>query len=168
VTDKRIELSLFCVGESNALADLFTASVHGIDDALYSPSQKSTWAPLKIDYSFWQTRFTNTLPWVARMAGRPVGFAELICFPEKSAGYIDCFYVHPDAQGQGVGRALLNQLIHKAKEQGLTHLTTDASLAAVPFFSAFGFVEGQRNTHRRAGEVLVNVTMTLTMETLRA
>jgi putative acetyltransferase len=159
VTDTRIDISLFCDGESNALADLFTASAHGIDDALYSPAQKSAWAPLKIDYPFWQTRFANTQPWVARMAGRPVGFAELICFPEKSAGYIDCFYVHPDAQGQGVGRALLNQLIHKAKEQGLTHLTTDASLAAVPFFSAFEFVEGQRNTHQRAGEVLVNVTM---------
>lgn len=54
--------------------------------------------------------------------------------------YIDCFYVHPDWQRQGVSSRLLGRIEHDATEQGISRIFAEVSLTARPFFEEKGFL----------------------------
>jgi len=71
---------------------------------------------------------------VAEDAGRLAGFAEL-----EANGHIDRVYVSADYQGQGVGRALLAEVVAEARRLGLVRLLLEASITARPFFESQGF-----------------------------
>ncbi len=60
--------------------------------------------------------------WVAERGGTVVGFAELgPCMQDDSllgfAGEVYMLYVHPDATGQGIGRALLDQALDELSDR---------------------------------------------------
>lgn len=66
------------------------------------------------------------LPWlVAEVDGEVAGYAYLAPFRLRPA-YRYCVelsaYVAPNAQGQGIGKALMAALIDRARERGLRHL----------------------------------------------
>ena len=71
---------------------------------------------------------------VAEDAGRLAGFAEL-----EANGHIDRVYVSADHQGQGIGRALLAEVVAEARRLGLVRLFVEASITARPFFESQGF-----------------------------
>ena len=72
-------------------------------------------------------------------AGEPIGTGRLL--PD---GHIGRMAVLPEWRGKGVGRALLESLMDKAREQGLWHLALNAQLSATGFYERFGFVaEGE-------------------------
>ena len=48
-------------------------------------------------------------------------------------------FVDPDAQGRGIGRALMAQLSSMARERGLPELRLGSSLTAVGFYERLGF-----------------------------
>ena len=66
------------------------------------------------------------LPWLlAEDGGRPLGYAYATPFRPRSAyRYVaeDSVYVAPDAQGRGVGKALLTELIARCEALGLRQL----------------------------------------------
>lgn len=62
------------------------------------------------------------------------GFAEL-----EANGHIDRLYVSADYQGQGVGCALLAEVVTEARRLGLVRLLVEASITARPFFESQGF-----------------------------
>ena len=71
--------------------------------------------------------------------GRIAGFAQLAA----GEGVIEGVYVDPDFMRRGVGRALVAALEDEAQRLGIARLMLDASLNAVPFYSALGYrVEG--------------------------
>ena len=70
--------------------------------------------------------------------------------------YIDCLYVHPTHQGQGVGSALLSHVLSLAQTQAPTPLCADAAITALPLFLRHGFTLLHENRIRRHGEILVN------------
>ncbi|MNH31533.1 putative N-acetyltransferase YafP [compost metagenome] len=74
-------------------------------------------------------------------------------------GYLDRLYVHKDFQGQGIASALVDLLEADAKKLGLTHISTDASLTARPFFERKGYQIMQTQTVERQGISLTNVSM---------
>ncbi len=63
-----------------------------------------------------------------------VGFADL-----QADGYIDHFFCHHAHQGQGVGRALMQQIAQAADAAGLARPYSHVSLTARPFFERYGF-----------------------------
>jgi GNAT superfamily N-acetyltransferase len=71
---------------------------------------------------------------VAELGGQIVGTAAL------DGQEIVTFFVHPGAQGGGIGRRLLARLEQTAREQGLTQLLVDASLTGAPFYQRMGYV----------------------------
>ncbi len=64
--------------------------------------------------------------------------------------YIKDVVVHPDYQGRGLGRALIDELLRFVNEHGISGTSVFVELAAmpdkVPFYEKFGF--GENEAHR--------------------
>ncbi|WKE65588.1 GNAT family N-acetyltransferase [Gallaecimonas kandeliae] len=59
------------------------------------------------------------------------------------SGRLDGLLVHPEAFRQGLGKWMMAHLELLARQHGLDSLSLDASLNAVPFYSALGFEGGE-------------------------
>jgi len=68
-------------------------------------------------------------------AGQPIGCGRL-----SPAHKIGRMAVLPDWRGQGVGAALLRELVSRASTQGWSEVTLDAQVNAVGFYECAGFV----------------------------
>ncbi|MCV6636679.1 GNAT family N-acetyltransferase [Candidatus Albibeggiatoa sp. nov. NOAA] len=136
------------------IADLYHRSVHAIDNAIYSKVQKSAWACTPPDYQMWIERLSNTKPYLAVVNQQIVGFIEL-----ELDGYIDCFYVAPEWQGQGCGGQLYRHAEHIAQERRFKRLYVEASYVARPVFEHYGFSVLKQNCVIRQNVELVNFSM---------
>jgi len=109
------------------------------------------------------------LPWlVAEIDGRFAGYAYLSPFRPRPAyryGVEGSIYVEETARGQGVGRALLVDLVARARAMGLRHVIgaisdSDTSAASIALHRALGFREA--GVYRQVGwkfERWLNVTL---------
>ncbi len=120
--------------------------------------KKKLWAPLPIPYEHWQKRLAETKPFLYIFDDTLIGFIELL-----PTGYIDCFYVKPEYQGNSVGKNLLIYVIKMAESNGIKTLTVNASIIVKPLFEKFNFVLKSKNEHRRGNEILINYTMSLSL-----
>ncbi|WP_246077693.1 GNAT family N-acetyltransferase [Neptunomonas concharum] len=120
----------------------------------YTDAEREAWAPTPPDYDFWQLRCNTKRPFVAENKGKLVGFIEL-----EEDGHIDCLYVAPLFQGQGIASALLTYARRMAKERNIGSLYVEASKPAKHFFESEGFLLTQVNKVTLRGETLINYTM---------
>lgn len=74
------------------------------------------------------------LYFVARDGARLAGFISL-----KDGSRISQFFVHPDYQGQGVGRKLWEEVRLLTGNAASAEYTVDSSQAAVAVYERFGF-----------------------------
>jgi putative acetyltransferase len=135
------------------VAALYHLSVHNIDPEIYSLREQEAWAPTPPDLSFWQQRLESTSPWLMMESEQLIGFVEY----RAERHYIDCLYVHPLYQRQGIAGTLLKKI--EASLVPSTQLHTHASKVARPFFEQHGFVCQQMNKVQRRGVTLVNYSM---------
>jgi GNAT superfamily N-acetyltransferase len=86
----------------------------------------------------------GTLPhWVAEEpTGRIVGVANLGSRAERRVMWK--LYVHPDHQGTGLGRGLLERVVEEAGDEPLWLSYVDGNARAASFYAARGFVEQER------------------------
>ena len=129
-----VSLRPFRPDDAPVLLTLFRDTIRRVNCRDYSPAQIAAWASDDIDPDEWATRFAGRFVVVAEDAGRLAGFAEL-----EANGHIDRVYVSADYQGQGVGRALLAEVVAEARRLGLVRLLVEASITARPFFESQGF-----------------------------
>lgn len=75
--------------------------------------------------------------WIAETGEGPAGFAVL----DAGAGSVWALFVAPEAEGRGVGRALLSRLVESAAESGLARLrlTTAPGTRAERFYREAGW-----------------------------
>lgn len=142
--------------DSQALAKIFKQAILAIDERAYSSSQKHVWLGNHSD-EFWQQRFAKTLPFIAVMDDRAVGFIEFAF--DDGIGEIDCFYVEPNCQKQGVGQALFDKVLSVAKANNVNQINVNASHIAKPFFEKQGFRTAQKNMVERSNVILENWLM---------
>ena len=92
--------------------------------------------------------------WVREEDGTIHGFAAL----DADAASVWALFVDPAAEGQGLGQALLAQLIADARSRGLTALTleTEAGTRAEAFYRAAGWTITSRDDH---GSVRMALTL---------
>jgi putative acetyltransferase len=141
------------------IADLFYESVHSIDSSVYSEEQKHAWAPMPIDYLKWEVRLKNKKPYVLLIKNEVAGFIEL-----EFDGHIDCAYVLPKFQREGVATNLLNHVKSVSKGLGLNQLYVEASIVAKPLFEKNGFLVENKNQVSINNMVLVNYSMRMAMK----
>ncbi|WP_375723670.1 GNAT family N-acetyltransferase [Arcobacter sp. KX21116] len=137
------------------IPEIFTNTIHKTCNKEYTKEQLNAWANLHIDYKTWEERLNKTKPYLAILDEKLVGFAEFY------DDYIDCFYVHHEYQGCGVGEMLINHIFKISKENEQTLLKVDASITAKPFFEKFGFKVLKKNRVKRGNIELTNFTMLL-------
>lgn len=115
----------------------------------YSPSIIDQWAPVVIvperveAFQRWIVRGEELIVVATEPAGQIIGFGSIVA----SNSELRAVYVAAAYGGQGVGRALLARLEELARDAGLTELRMDASINAVPFYEANGFISLERAEH---------------------
>jgi putative acetyltransferase len=117
-----------------AIAQLYHNTVHHINCQHYSPAQIAAWSPQVGEFEYWRDRLTKYQVYVIETQNTVVGFTEF-----EANGHIDCFYVHHQWQGCGVGSKLLNQIERDAQQKAIPRIFAEVSITAQPFFSAKGF-----------------------------
>ena len=115
----------------------------------YSPAIIDEWAPAVIvrerveAFQRWIERGEELIVVATEPAGRVIGFGSIVAAnSELRAVYVDAGY-----GSQGVGRALLVRLEELARDAGLAELRMDASINAVPFYEANGFISLEPGEH---------------------
>jgi predicted GNAT family N-acyltransferase len=58
----------------------------------------------------------------------------------ENQGQVRCVAVAAEAQGKGVGKAVMLHLEEKAKEMGMQEIVLEARENAVPFYKSIGYV----------------------------
>ena len=58
----------------------------------------------------------------------------------ENQGQVRCVAVAAEAQGKGVGKAIMIHLEEKAKEMGMQEIVLEARENAVPFYKSIGYV----------------------------
>jgi GNAT superfamily N-acetyltransferase len=117
--------------------------------SVYSPAIIDEWSPTVIE----RERVENFQRWIGRgeelivvavsSAGEIMGFGSIV--PANSE--LRAVYVAAAYGRQGVGRALLARVEGLARDAGLTELCMDASINAVAFYEANGFVSLEAGEH---------------------
>ena len=170
------------------LLRVFCLSVHHSAKPFYSLEQLEAWAPSELGrlpeyacsaegqerYRRFRARLETQILYVSASTrtafnsaalsqipfGQIAGFASLDAQNSKTfLGHIDYFYVHPVAQHQGIGRALMQAIFAEARYLGLSELSANVSLAAHPFFSRAGFNTLRRHSVQISGITLDNYQM---------
>lgn len=126
----------------------------------YSSEQVAAWAPDSVDVAAWNERRLSSHTFVATIERRVVGFSDV-----TDDGLLDMLFVHPEADGRGIARALVTAVVKKAHELGLPRVHTHASRTARPAFEHFGFeVDRANQTNWIRGENLPNYDMHLKLD----
>lgn len=152
---KKIDIRNYKIEDTETLMYIFYNTIHKINIKDYSLEQVDAWAPksnLKLEV--WQERFKKSNPIVAIIDGKIVGFAEF-----KSDGYIDCFYIHHEWIGKGIGTALMKEIFIRAKKNKIIKIFVDVSITAKPFFKKMGFMVLSEQIIIRKGIELTNYQM---------
>lgn len=128
----------------NAVAQLFTVSIHNLAAGHYNQAQLDVWAPETPDLNLWRKRLADLQTLVAEEHDELAGFIAY-----SRGGHIELLYVSPAYPRRGVASVLYRHAQTALYSVGITALTTHASLSARPFFEHQGFtVEAEENVAR--------------------
>lgn len=137
-----------------AVARLFTDSVHHVADKYYDTDQLAAWAPQPPDLNSWAARLASVETLVAEIDGKLAGFISY-----EHDGHIDLLYTSPVSCRRGVASALFRHAEIALADRGVSELSTEASLAARPFFERVGFEVTEEQRVQRRGVTFLRYAM---------
>lgn len=136
----------------DAVIAIFLGAIREIASRDYTPAQIDAWA--QADRDSWALRRLSRPTWVGIVDQLTVGFADL-----EPDGHLDMMFVHPAHQGAGVATALLSAIEAAACAQGLSRISTEASITARSFFERRGFSVVTAQLVEKRGRHLRNYRM---------
>ena len=108
---------------------LYFDSILSIDDKIYTKDQKRVWASQAWDNKNFDLTINDGQGWLINKKEEMVAFAS-----RYPLNRIALLYCKGDSQRKGYGTKLLHKLEKEAKEEGLTYLSTEASLISYKLF----------------------------------
>lgn len=131
-----IKIRRYQTDDAESLCQIYYNTIHSINAKDYSEEQVNAWAPWSSlqKYDGWLEKLERIKPYVALSNDKIVGFAEF-----EPNGHIDCFYVHHEYQGCGVGTSLMNEIDSEASVKKMPRIFAEVSITAKPFFLNKGF-----------------------------
>ena len=151
---KNMQIRRYNPGEEEEIWEIVSQATRISNARDYHPDLINRWAPKNKDMDEWADRMKQQSPFVAIIDSQIVGMAEL-----ESNGFIDYFYVHPDFQGRGVGKALLKHIESEVSGMLVDCLFCDVSLTARPFFESQSFVVTEARQNIILGHSAPNFAM---------
>jgi len=161
--DELHECSMRDVRDSDGelLFELHIASIQTLCARSYTSEQIAAWTEGKRP-EMYRPPAPDHFIRVAEQNEQLVGFGHLAV----GRGVIVAVYVHPDHIGFGYGRIIVDDLLHLARQHGLTEVTLHSSLNAEAFYARCGFSRVELTTHRfRSGKEVSCVLMRLSLTT---
>ncbi len=154
--NNKIQVRRYQDGDAKFLSQIYYNTIHTVNAKDYTKNQLDAWAPWSSvqDYSGWQEKLEKIKPYVALIDDIIVGFAEF-----EPTGHIDCFYVHHEFQGSGVGSALIHEIEKEAVDKSITRVYAEVSITARLFFEAKEFQVTKQQTVQIRGVELINFVM---------
>ncbi|MEU4155255.1 GNAT family N-acetyltransferase [Actinoplanes sp. NPDC026670] len=154
----KLVIRRYVEADAGATWRVFHAAIHGTASRDYTPEQVRAWAPDTVDEVRWKGRRAAAYTYVACLDGVVVGFSDF-----TDEGLLDMLFVHPDAGGRGVARALVGRVLREAVAAGHRRLHVHASLTARPAFERFGFVVDAARVVEVRGQRLRNFDMSISL-----
>ena len=111
------------------LKKIYFDSILSIDESIYNNEQKRAWASQAWDNKKFDLTISEGIGWVINENGKTLAFATR--YPKNR---IALFYCKGDSQRKGYGTKLLNKIEKEATAEGLTYLSTEASLISYKLF----------------------------------
>ena len=136
-------------GEYKVIANIFRDAIYRTAAGYYSQEQILAWCPREIDYHYWKWRCELKRPFVYWRNDNAVGFIEL-----DYNGHIDCHYVSPEYNRQGIGGELLRHVIQISEELNMDKIFVEASHGAKGLYLKNGFMEICLNKVLRNGVII--------------
>ncbi len=99
--------------------------------------------------------------WIAEIDGEKVGAIFLMRATDRDVGKLRLLHVEKSARGRGIGRALVDACIDRARAMGLRKLTlwtNSVLVSARRIYEAAGFRLEQQNRHHSFGHDLIGET----------
>ena len=144
----------FKTADAPALRALKYATIRQVNRKDYTEQQLQAWAPDEYNEAEWLARISAMNPLVATLGDVVVGFADV-----QDDGYIDHFFCHSDYQGQGIGKALMNEILAISQLKSVKRLYSHVSITARPFFERYGFYVVREQQVDIRGKILTNFVM---------
>ncbi len=133
--------------DADAIADAHRHSIETLGPRFYPAAVVRDWAALVRSDIYLEAISSGERFFIAVASGGAGGVLGFSSHRNDGGVHGVAVYVRGDAARQGVGSALLRAAEASAAAAGATRLAIDASLAAVAFYGAHGFVETGRGTH---------------------
>ena len=144
------------------MTKIFFDAVHHGTQNYYTHEQRRAWGSDALIPERWRHRVNSMIGFMAEANGLPIGFITID--PE---GFIDLAFVSPSALRKGVGWQLYKVVEEKALNLGALVLSTEASMAARPFFERQGWsVIEEQTVVKHVGVPLTNFKMQKLFEIL--
>ena len=111
------------------LKKVYFDSIQSLDEKLYSYGQKRAWSSQAWNNPNFDKSITEGKGWVLIEKGIIIAFATR--YPKNR---ISLFYCKTKFQRKGCGSKLLHKIEEQAKKEGLSYLSTEASLISYKLF----------------------------------
>jgi GNAT superfamily N-acetyltransferase len=139
-----------------ALASLHRASIRQLCAGAYSEAEVAAWTD-GLEPHVYDALIASAYVVVAEVNGALAGFG--VC--DSDASVVNAVYVAPGSARRGVGRRLMRALESHLVQAGVSEARLNATLNAVPFYVALGYVSTGAATNRLpSGVELPCVAMT--------
>ena len=111
------------------LKKIYFDSIISIDEQIYTLEQKRAWASQAWDNKYFNLSLKEGKGWLVNESEKIIAFASR--YPNNR---ISLLYCRGDSQRKGYGTKLLQKIENEAIKEGLTYLTTEASLISYNLF----------------------------------
>ena len=111
------------------LKKIYFDSIISIDEQIYTLDQKRAWASQAWDNKYFNLSLKEGKGWLVNESDKIIAFASR--YPNNR---ISLLYCRGDSQRKGYGTRLLQKIENEAIKEGLTYLTTEASLISYKLF----------------------------------
>ncbi|MCW3171187.1 GNAT family N-acetyltransferase [Shewanella subflava] len=139
---------------ARAISLLYHQAIHAIEHPRYNSAKKRAWSGAPRSAKHWQLRYKRNKAWVVQNDQQHVvGFIGMETqFYQR--GYIDCLYVDPLFQQQGIASLLITHLQYWAKAHHYHQLSVDASYLSKPLFERHNFTFIKSNLRVKNNQTL--------------
>ncbi|MFN9114068.1 MAG: GNAT family N-acetyltransferase [Bacteroidota bacterium] len=132
----KFEIRLARTDEIPLLAGIYQRAIERSCAPWYSSRQLSAWLGFSADAGLWQDSFQQTHCLVAvNKQDVPLAFGDM----HPGTGQIGRLYVEPDAQGNGLGTAILKELELLLQHAGHNEAALESALNAYRFYLNRGY-----------------------------